>query len=97
MAEHMQTELVQTALQADLGQRRPSGDGLIFQVDHGSQYAILNFRAALNASSRMSRLANCWGNAVAKSFYFAPLNAMCTQGIKGFSIALVQHALLAAC
>jgi putative transposase len=72
MAEHMQTELVLTALQAALGQRSPSGAGLIFHSDRGSQYASLNFRAALLSSgltSSMSRRANCWDNAVAESFF----------------------------
>jgi putative transposase len=72
MAEHMQTELVLTALQAALGQRKPSHAGLIFHSDRGSQYASLNFRAALNTSgltSSMSRRANCWDNAVAESFF----------------------------
>jgi putative transposase len=72
MAEHMQTELVLTALQAALGQRSPSHAGLIFHSDRGSQYASLNFRAALSASgltSSMSRRANCWDNAVAESFF----------------------------
>jgi putative transposase len=68
----MQTELVLTALQAALGQRSPSGAGLIFHSDRGSQYASLNFRAALLSSgltSSMSRRANCWDNAVAESFF----------------------------
>jgi putative transposase len=78
MAERMQTEFALNALQAALGQRRPSGGSLISHSDRGSQYASLNFRAALNASgltSSISRRANCWDNAVAESFYFASLNA----------------------
>lgn len=37
MADHMRTELVLTALEAALGQRQASSQGLIFHSDRGSQ------------------------------------------------------------
>lgn len=60
------------ALQAALGQRVPCSHGLIFHSDRGSQYASLDYRAALQAvgiTSSMSRRANCWDNSVAESFF----------------------------
>jgi transposase InsO family protein len=72
MAEHMRTELVLTALDAALGQRKPSESGLIFHSDRGSQYASQNYQNALlqaNINCSMSRRGNCWDNAVAESFF----------------------------
>lgn len=72
MAEHMRTELVSTALEAALGQRRPAEAGLVFHSDRGSQYASTDYQAALklfDITSSMSRRANCWDNAVAESFF----------------------------
>lgn len=72
MADHMRTELVLTALEAALGQRQASSQGLIFHSDRGSQYASKDYQMALqNAGiqSSMSRRANCWDNAVAESFF----------------------------
>lgn len=72
MAEHMRTELVLTALEAALGQRTASLQGLMFHSDRGSQYASADYQIALqNAEiqSSMSRRANCWDNAVAESFF----------------------------
>lgn len=72
MAEHMRTALVLNALNAALGQRIPSQEGLTFHSDRGSQYASGDYRTALlNAeiTPSMSRRANCWDNAVAESFF----------------------------
>ncbi|NJR71594.1 MAG: IS3 family transposase [Synechococcales cyanobacterium CRU_2_2] len=72
MADHMRTELVLTALEAALGQRQASSQGLIFHSDRGSQYASNDYQIALqNAGIQgsMSRRANCWDNAVAESFF----------------------------
>lgn len=72
MADHMRTELVLTALEAALGQRQASSQGLIFHSDRGSQYASNEYQIALqNAGIQgsMSRRANCWDNAVAESFF----------------------------
>jgi len=72
MADHMRTELVLTALEAALGQRTPSSQGLMFHSDRGSQYASTDYQMALQAADiqcSMSRRANCWDNAVAESFF----------------------------
>lgn len=72
MADHMRTELVLTALDAALGQRKASHQGLMFHSDRGSQYASADYQRALRAANiqcSMSRRANCWDNAVAESFF----------------------------
>jgi putative transposase len=72
MAEHMQTELVLSALEAALGHRSAAASGLLFHSDRGSQYASGDYRAALKdagISCSMSRRGNCWDNAVAESFF----------------------------
>lgn len=72
MADHMRTELVLTALEAALGQRKASPQGLMFHSDRGSQYASADYQMALQSAdiqSSMSRRANCWDNAVAESFF----------------------------
>jgi putative transposase len=72
MADHMRTELVMTALDAALGQRIPSQNGLVFHSDRGSQYASGDYQVALlkaDITCSMSRRANCWDNAVAESFF----------------------------
>ncbi|MBE9197385.1 DDE-type integrase/transposase/recombinase [Synechocystis sp. LEGE 06083] len=72
MAEHMRTELVLTALNAALGQRKPAESGLLFHSDRGSQYASHDYQNALsqaNINCGMSRRGNCWDNAVAESFF----------------------------
>jgi putative transposase len=71
MADHMRTELVTDALQMALAQRRPD-PGLIWHSDQGSQFVSLAFgqqaRAAGIAQSMGSR-GDCYGNAVAESFF----------------------------
>jgi putative transposase len=72
MADHMRTELVLTALEAALGQRNASPQGLMFHSDRGSQYASADYQIALQTADiqgSMSRRANCWDNAVAESFF----------------------------
>jgi transposase InsO family protein len=72
IADHMRTELVLDALSAALGSRTPSGKGLLFHSDRGSQYASHAFQDALaNAGIEcsMSRRGDCWDNAVAESFF----------------------------
>lgn len=72
MANHMRTELVLTALDAALGQRNASPQGLMFHSDRGSQYASADYQRVLqdaDIQSSMSRRANCWDNAVAESFF----------------------------
>ncbi len=71
MADHMRTELALGALQAALGHREPSPEGMLFHSDRGSQYAADDHREALRQhgiTCSMSRKGNCWDNAVAESF-----------------------------
>ena len=71
LANHMRTELIEVALQAALGQRKPSPD-LLHHSDRGSQYASTNYRnklSDLGIKVSMSRRGNCWDNAVVESFF----------------------------
>ncbi|WP_439651223.1 IS3 family transposase [Pontibacter harenae] len=60
-------------------------ENLIFHSDRGVQYACDEFRKELKAypliCQSMSRKANCWGNAVAESF-FKSLKTECVYGGK---------------
>jgi putative transposase len=71
LADHMRTELVETALVAALGKREPSAD-LLHHTDRGSQYASTSYRRRLDAlgiSVSMSRRGDCYDNAVVESFF----------------------------
>ena len=71
MADHLRTELVLDALDLALGTRRPTA-GLIHHSDRGCQYTSLAFGQRLAQAGilpSMSRVANCWDNAVAESFF----------------------------
>jgi len=71
MAEHMESTLVERALQQALRQRQP-GRGCLHHSDRGSQYASADYRQLLNASSltaSMSRAGNCYDNATMESFW----------------------------
>jgi putative transposase len=71
MADHLRTELVLDALGMALGTRRPAA-GLVHHSDRGCQYTSLAFGRHLQAAGlvpSMSRVANCWDNAVAESFF----------------------------
>lgn len=64
-------------------QRRQVPPGLIHHSDRGSQYARTAYRAALAQAKlvpSMSRVANCWDNAVMESF-FATLKAELPQAV----------------
>jgi len=68
MADHLRTELVLDALDLALATRRPAA-GLVHHSDRGCQYTSLAFGRRLTESglvSSMSRVANCWDNAVAE-------------------------------
>lgn len=70
-ANHMRTELVESALVCALGSRKPS-DALVHHSDRGSQYASLTYRSHLEQPGiqvSMSRRGDCWDNAVAESFF----------------------------
>jgi putative transposase len=71
LADHMRTELVETALVCALGKREPSRD-LMHHSDRGSQYASLSYRGRLDALGievSMSRRGDCYDNAVVESFF----------------------------
>ena len=71
MAEHMQTTLIQQALQQALRQRRPP-KGCLHHSDRGSQYASADYRRLLTThglTASMSRAGNCYDNATMESFW----------------------------
>lgn len=71
MSQSIDTVLVLSALSMALEQRQPAA-GLVHHSDQGSQYASADYQQALKVSGlqcSMSRKGNCWGNAVAESFF----------------------------
>ncbi len=71
MAEHMRTELVQSALEMALGNRLPDEE-LLHHSDRGSQYASFSYQKMLERHGiqcSMSRRGNCHDNAVVESFF----------------------------
>ncbi|MFT4543295.1 MAG: putative transposase [Planctomycetota bacterium] len=71
LADHMRTELVETALTSALGKRKPSVD-LLHHTDRGSQYASASYHRKLDSlgiAVSMSRRGDCWDNAVVESFF----------------------------
>jgi transposase InsO family protein len=78
MSKHMNTALVETALQMALQTRHPEAS-LLHHSDQGSQYTSADYQSTLadwNIQLSMSRVGNCYDNAVAKSF-FGTLKAEC--------------------
>jgi putative transposase len=79
MDEHMETELVERALDMALGRRSPNG--LLHHSDQGSQYTSLAYQARLRdipAQVSMSGVGNCYDNAVMESF-FGTLKTECAN------------------
>jgi putative transposase len=71
LAEHLRTQLVLEALQRALDLRQPK-PGLVHHSDRGCQYASDAYRGELaerGITCSMSRLGDCWDNAVAESFF----------------------------
>ena len=71
MANHMRTELVESALRNALGSRAPAGT-LVHHSDRGSQYASASYQEMLaqhGIECSMSRAGNCYDNAVMESFF----------------------------
>jgi putative transposase len=73
MAEHIpvRTSLVNDALLMAIWKRNPA-KGSLWHSDSGSQYAATNHRKILRhfgIQQNMSRLENCWDNAVAESIF----------------------------
>ena len=78
MHETMDTELVKAALHMALQDRQPAA-GVLHHSDQGSQYTSDAYCAMLNAAlaqRSMSRVGNCYDNAVIESF-FATLKTEC--------------------
>jgi len=78
MQPRMTTDLVAAALRMALLRRCPS-PGLLHHSDQGSQYASLEYQRLLAAHGiqvSMSRVGNCYDNAVVESF-FATLKSEC--------------------
>ena len=80
MAHHLRTDLVESALDMALTQRRPPRN-LLHHSDRGSQYTSIDYQKRLSASSMtvsMSRVGNCWDNAPMESFW-ATLKRECAD------------------
>lgn len=78
MSAHMDTALVETALQMALQTRQPDAT-LLHHSDQGSQYTSTIYQSILTSTNiqlSMSRVGNCYDNAVAESF-FGTLKAEC--------------------
>jgi putative transposase len=81
MAEQMNTVLVENALRMALQARQPDVPSL-HHSDQGSQYTsavYLSQLAEAKIQTSMSRVGNCYDNAVAESF-FGTLKAECVTG-----------------
>lgn len=71
MARHLRETLPLEALQMALG-RRPVRPGLLHHSDQGRQYTSRRYQAVLQQHQilpSMSRVGECWDNAVAESFF----------------------------
>ena len=71
MRHTLEGALTEDALTMALAGRRP-GRGVLHHTDRGSQYAAEDYRALLTAHGMecsMSRVGDCWDNAVAESFF----------------------------
>ena len=80
MSEQMDTALVETALRMAVQGRQPTA-GLLHHSDQGSQYTSMAYQISLlsaNIQVSMSRVGNCYDNAVAESF-FSTLKAECVR------------------
>jgi putative transposase len=78
MSEQMDTTLVDTALHMAVQGRQPPPN-LLHHSDQGSQYTSMAYQIRLlsaNIQVSMSRVGNCYDNAVAESF-FSTLKAEC--------------------
>jgi transposase InsO family protein len=78
MADHLGAALVESALQMALARRHPAA-GLLHHSDQGSQYTSLAYQLQLlahNCQISMSRVGNCYDNAVMESF-FSTLKTEC--------------------
>jgi putative transposase len=80
MADHMRSELTETALEMALMQRQPHAS-LLHHSDRGSQYTCLSYQQILTncgITVIMSRTGNCLDNAPMESFW-ATLKRECAD------------------
>jgi transposase InsO family protein len=71
MAGHMESSLVEAALDQALQQRQPT-EGCVHHTDRGSQYASGTYREQVGAAglvASMSRAGHCYDNAAMESFW----------------------------
>jgi len=71
MADHLRTNLVESALDMALTQHRPPHN-LLHYSDRGSQYTSFDYQKRLSASHMTvstSRVGNCWDKAPMESFW----------------------------
>jgi len=81
MTQQMNAALVETALHMALQARQPK-TAMLHHSDQGSQYTSAAYQSQLvdaHIQMSMSRVGNCYDNAVAESF-FGTLKAECVTG-----------------
>jgi transposase InsO family protein len=94
MEDHMETSLVQRALDAAITNRRPDA-GLLYHSDRGCQYTSEAYRQYLTDHgiiASMSRTGNCHDNACAESFW-ARLNVECIYRTRFATRAAARQAI----
>ena len=82
MAPHMSAQLVIDALDTAAASRSGRTAGVIFHSDRGPQYLSGDFASALarhGMSQSAGRVANCWDNSVAESFFSSLKRELVTQ------------------
>jgi putative transposase len=89
-SNRIDTALVSLALERAVVKRHPS-DGLLLHSDRGVQYTSGRYRALAKSygmQQSMSRLGNCWDNAVAESFF----RSLKVEAIKGEKLITTEDA-----
>lgn len=82
MSRRIDTQLVLATLSMAVDARQPS-PGLVHHSDRGVQYASREYRAALEEHGivcSMSRVGDCWDNAVVESFFSSLKTELMTDG-----------------
>jgi transposase InsO family protein len=83
IADHMRSELIESAFSMAIGRRQPISQNLMHHSDRGCQYASCFYQNILKkfgVTVSMNRRANCWDNAVMERF-FGSLKSERTDGI----------------
>lgn len=82
LEDHMRAEIVETALEKALKNRKPS-QGLIFHSDRGSQYTSRSLKerlTTLKITPSMSAIGYCYDNAAMESFWSSLKNEVLPDG-----------------